>query len=296
MDIACRLGILTDVHANPFALGAVLKELSRHDVQAVVHCGDAVDFGPQPRETLELLFDHRVWCVAGNHDEALYGGLLDVRGPNGAGAPANGTASSLDDVLDVHARWTRWRVGSAWTRWVASWPRQLRWRIGSASVLAQHYGYEPSRLPSPCQGISISGSAGGQTPNALPAATDACDVEPLGQLTPVAEADDVASLNHVFRFVEGPPTTLVFFGHSHRPADVRGRQHYLSPGPCGLNLTSLGRAPYLVVTVNGATGEVRVERREAAYDPRLLRAGFGDLPGAEAVLATFHPRLAEAAD
>ena len=59
--------ILSDIHANVYALNAVLAAES--DCDQIVCAGDLVDYGPFPNETLDCIREHAVQCVAGNHDE-----------------------------------------------------------------------------------------------------------------------------------------------------------------------------------------------------------------------------------
>jgi predicted phosphodiesterase len=68
-----RILILSDIHGNLPALEAVLAAEPCSD--AVVFCGDVVDYGPQPVECVRWLKDHTDYLVRGNHDHAL---ALDV--------------------------------------------------------------------------------------------------------------------------------------------------------------------------------------------------------------------------
>ncbi len=61
--------ILSDIHGNWPALEAVLAAEPEHD--AVVFCGDVVDYGPQPAECLRWLRENADHLVRGNHDNAL---------------------------------------------------------------------------------------------------------------------------------------------------------------------------------------------------------------------------------
>ena len=64
-----KLLILSDIHGNWSALEAVLAAEPEHD--AVVFCGDVVDYGPQPVECLRWLAENADHVVRGNHDNAL---------------------------------------------------------------------------------------------------------------------------------------------------------------------------------------------------------------------------------
>ena len=63
-----RLAIISDVHANPAALAAVLTDSADHGVDDVVHLGDLVGYNSLPRETLALIRARRIRGVHGNHD------------------------------------------------------------------------------------------------------------------------------------------------------------------------------------------------------------------------------------
>jgi protein phosphatase len=58
--------IVADVHGNLPALAAVLEK--ERDCDSVAFLGDAVDYGPFPRETLALLKSTPALRIMGNHD------------------------------------------------------------------------------------------------------------------------------------------------------------------------------------------------------------------------------------
>ena len=64
-----KLLILSDIHGNWPALEAVLT--AEPERNAVVFCGDVVDYGPQPVECLRWLAENAGHIVRGNHDNAL---------------------------------------------------------------------------------------------------------------------------------------------------------------------------------------------------------------------------------
>jgi putative phosphoesterase len=67
-----RVAALADVHGNAFALRAVLAEVEKENVDAIVFCGD-LTWGPLPNETLELVraIGLPTWFVRGNADRML---------------------------------------------------------------------------------------------------------------------------------------------------------------------------------------------------------------------------------
>jgi predicted phosphodiesterase len=63
--------VLSDVHANLEALNSVLKDIKSRGISDIFFLGDAVGYGPNPKETLYILKDISKVFVAGNHDKAV---------------------------------------------------------------------------------------------------------------------------------------------------------------------------------------------------------------------------------
>jgi len=74
-----RIGLLSDVHANLFALRAAITRLRGEGVDAWVCAGDLVGYGPYPNECVETIAELEPTCVAGNHELMLLGALPDTR-------------------------------------------------------------------------------------------------------------------------------------------------------------------------------------------------------------------------
>ena len=63
-----RLAVISDLHADVHALADALREIDRIGCEAIVCCGDLVDYGLFPDETLTLLAERKLPTVRGNHD------------------------------------------------------------------------------------------------------------------------------------------------------------------------------------------------------------------------------------
>jgi len=74
-----RVGLLSDVHANLFALRTAIARLRAEGVDAWVCAGDLVGYGPHPNECVETIAELEPTCVAGNHELMLLGALPDTR-------------------------------------------------------------------------------------------------------------------------------------------------------------------------------------------------------------------------
>ncbi len=70
-----RYAVLGDIHANLIALEAVLEEAKSQGVDQILSVGDVVGYGAGAREVLDLLRDHEIPTVKGNHDAAIAGDL-----------------------------------------------------------------------------------------------------------------------------------------------------------------------------------------------------------------------------
>jgi len=70
-----KIGLLSDVHANKPALEAVLDDMPK--VDALVHAGDVIGYGPYPRAVIELFHEHDITSIQGNHDRAALGEFHD---------------------------------------------------------------------------------------------------------------------------------------------------------------------------------------------------------------------------
>ena len=64
------IALISDIHSNVEALTAVYEDMQAFDVDEVFCLGDVIGYGPDPRETLELVKDAS-FVLMGNHEEGL---------------------------------------------------------------------------------------------------------------------------------------------------------------------------------------------------------------------------------
>jgi putative phosphoesterase len=107
-----RIAVLADIHGNLPALRAVLAELDREPVDAIVVAGDAVA-GPRVRECLESLRDRPepVHWISGNSERETVNAY--------DGAPQ---AGDPDSPAARAARWSAQALDPDWRNRLASWP------------------------------------------------------------------------------------------------------------------------------------------------------------------------------
>lgn len=68
-----RYAVIADIHSNPDALGAVLDDLGTSAIDGILCCGDLVGYNANPNEVIDLLRQHSVVSIAGNHDLLVSG-------------------------------------------------------------------------------------------------------------------------------------------------------------------------------------------------------------------------------
>jgi len=64
-----RLGLISDIHANPYGLKAVLDRLQSCDV--ILCAGDITGYHTGVNEVFDILEEHDISFILGNHDEYL---------------------------------------------------------------------------------------------------------------------------------------------------------------------------------------------------------------------------------
>lgn len=97
-----RIAAITDIHGNLPALDAVLAEIARENVDAIVNLGDILSGPLWPAETADRLMPLKLPTLAGNHERQVLTQAL-----------------SHMSVTDHH---TAVRLSDAHRRWLASLP------------------------------------------------------------------------------------------------------------------------------------------------------------------------------
>ncbi|MCD0163664.1 MULTISPECIES: metallophosphoesterase [unclassified Deinococcus] len=103
-----RLLLLSDIHANHTALQAVLNDAEKRRYDQVIHLGDALGYGPHPREVLDALRELDAVCVLGNHDDMLL-------------QYADGRRETKDSIVSMALMWQLSRLSERDVAWVRLW-------------------------------------------------------------------------------------------------------------------------------------------------------------------------------
>jgi len=107
-----RTAIIADVHSNAVALDAVLKECAAQNVDSYIFVGDAVGYGPQPRECVQRLAElPNAQFVRGNHDHTI-----------GIGVHKD----SMNRLARASASWTHEQLSNEERHWLLALPLEAR--------------------------------------------------------------------------------------------------------------------------------------------------------------------------
>jgi diadenosine tetraphosphatase ApaH/serine/threonine PP2A family protein phosphatase len=68
-----RIAVISDVHANLYALEAVLAEIDKEPPDEIWCLGDTIGYGPRPNECCELVRERSALALVGNHDLVALG-------------------------------------------------------------------------------------------------------------------------------------------------------------------------------------------------------------------------------
>ena len=67
-----KVAVISDVHANIYALRSVLHDLDKEGVENILVAGDLIGYYYWPSEVVKILMeDSRVHCIRGNHENIL---------------------------------------------------------------------------------------------------------------------------------------------------------------------------------------------------------------------------------
>jgi hypothetical protein len=93
-----RSALISDVHANLEALSAVLADIDAMEVENLYFLGDAVGYGANPNEVIELIDQRCNIKLIGNHDYSALGKLAIEDFNPFAQIAINFTASILSEA------------------------------------------------------------------------------------------------------------------------------------------------------------------------------------------------------
>lgn len=121
-----KFAVIGDIHANLPALEAALATIQADDVDAIISTGDIVGYLPYPNEVIDVLRQHKVVVVQGNHDARFDGIAIE-------------TPSSPEQLqAGASLQWTFQTLTDKNRDYLSNLPSQLRLNIGRRELLVVH--------------------------------------------------------------------------------------------------------------------------------------------------------------
>jgi predicted phosphodiesterase len=228
-----RYALLSDIHANIFALEAVLGDLAaRPDVAAPYHLGDLVGYGAWPNEVVEAIVIGGIPGVAGNYDSTVATDHVHC------GCRSEGPRQ--EELA---------RLGYAWTR------------AHVAPITKAHLRSLPFRIDLK----PLGGHAAGPTVTLVHAT-------PTNNLVYATEDRPDAFLAKMAQRAGLAAGDVLCFGHTHRPWHREvGGVHFVNTGSVGRPKDGDPRAGYVLLDVGD--GAPRVEFVRVGYDVEAAARG-----------------------
>jgi predicted phosphodiesterase len=223
-----RIALLSDVHGNPIALDAVLRDIAAQgDVDAYWALGDHAALGPDPAGALERLAAlPNARFTRGNSDRHV--------------ATNDRPVPTLEEIVRQPDQLTRFVEVDRSTIWARGYLSATGW-LGWLSNLPLE---QRLVLPDGTRLLGVHAAPG--TDDGLGIRDEQSDDE-LARLLDAAEAD------------------LLFVGHTHRGLDrVVGNRRVVNLGLISLPATADHRASYVVL--EGTADGYRVQPRRVVYD------------------------------
>ncbi|MHA1915582.1 MAG: metallophosphoesterase family protein [Promethearchaeota archaeon] len=122
MEDITKLAIISDIHANKYALDAFLKyNEEEFNADKILNLGDFVHIGPHPKEVAEIIFrDGRFENVIGNNEFIMLGRF------------------KRSERLEPHTEWTRNQLGDKLVKKVEETPSSKTLTINGKKILMLH--------------------------------------------------------------------------------------------------------------------------------------------------------------
>ena len=216
-----RYALISDIHANLPALGAVLADIAATGTDATYHLGDLVGYAPWPNEVVERLTTERIAGVAGNYDSTV--------ATNYKHCGCRYEDAQQEALSHLSYEWTREHVTAETKRRLGALPFRIDLRPAGGHLA----------------GPTLTLVHGNQALNTVYVTEDRSD----DFLTKMGEG------------IGARAGDVVAFGHTHKPWHrVVGDVHFVNTGSAGRPKDGDWRAGYALLSFDGPSVAVEFRR------------------------------------
>lgn len=125
-----QFAVITDIHANIYALKATLEDIKKKGIDKVYCLGDLVGYAPFPNEVIDLIKEEKIVTIQGNYDESvgeeLFACGCDYKDEK---TMAMGTKSLY---------WSQENTTAENKTWLKNLPKQLELEIEGKKIVLVH--------------------------------------------------------------------------------------------------------------------------------------------------------------
>ena len=216
-----RYALISDIHANLPALGAVLADIAATGTDATYHLGDLAGYAPWPNEVVERLTTERIAGVAGNYDSTV--------ATNYKHCGCRYEDAQQEALSHLSYEWTREHVTAETKRRLGALPFRIDLRPAGGHLA----------------GPTLTLVHGNQALNTVYVTEDRSD----DFLTKMGEG------------IGARAGDVVAFGHTHKPWHrVVGDVHFVNTGSVGRPKDGDWRAGYALLSFDGPSVAVEFRR------------------------------------
>ena len=127
-----KIGIITDIHSNIYALNAVLQEFDKLNINKIICLGDMIGIGLYPEETMQelLKIKDKLIIVRGNHEQYLLNGLPEI-------VHDEKTVMPIEQIK--HHKWIHSKLSENTKDFISTLSASKIIEIENKKILAVHY-------------------------------------------------------------------------------------------------------------------------------------------------------------
>ncbi len=250
------LGIVTDIHGNPYALERILSHGAQLGVDRWLVLGDVVAMGPEPGRVLEQLAELDVVAVISGNTERY---VLTGDRPDPSFDEVVADPGLLPRLVEVAASF--------------AWTKGFLQACGSLDVLGSYLASVRLLFPDGTDVLAVHASL---LKDDGPGITPSIDAEKMETLFPGVSAD------------------IVFGGHTHQATDLAiNGIRFVNPGSASNHLEP--HVPARYATVRLGDHDHHVELHDVQYDKGLAIESIqrSGIPGSDFLVGRYFAQVNE---
>lgn len=125
-----KIAAIADIHANIFALEAVLNDIQTEKCDQIICLGDLVGYATFPNEVIDLIRSKAILTIQGNYDESV--------GENRLVCGCDYSDPHQQENAVKSLNWTKLKVTSENKDWLKALPKEVRLSVEGKELFFVH--------------------------------------------------------------------------------------------------------------------------------------------------------------